>query len=118
MAATPEESVRQGLIQKMIGELGFPKGLISVEKKIGNRRFDLVCYTKSTSPLLLVECKAGELNEAAENQALGYNATVKAPFICLASPTAIKTLWQERGRIVSVPFLPTYDELYEFSRRI
>lgn len=117
VAITPEEEVRQSLIQKMVSELGYPKGLISVEKKIGDRRFDLVCYSKSAQPLLLVECKAGELNEAAENQAIGYNATVKAPFICLACPTAIKTFWQEQGRIASIPFLPTYAELYEFSRR-
>jgi hypothetical protein len=118
VADTPEERVRQNLIQKMIGELGYPKGLISVEKKIGERRYDLVCYTKSMQPLLLVECKAEKIDEAAENQAVGYNASLKAPFICLASPTEIKTLWQEREKIGSVPFLPTYSELYDFSRRI
>jgi hypothetical protein len=118
VAATPEEAVRQGLLQKMIGELGYPKGLISVEKKIGSRRYDIVCYTSAVKPLLLIECKAIALNEAAENQAFGYNDTVRAPFICLASKTVVKTLWQEKGKIVSVPFLPAYAELYEFSRRL
>ena len=114
---TPEEKVRQGLIQVMIGELGFPKGLISVEKKIGERRYDLVCYTKSMSPLLLVECKAGKIDEAAENQVFGYNLLVSAPFLCLTNGTEIKTLWQETDGIKSVPFLPTFAELYDFSRR-
>jgi hypothetical protein len=118
VAATPEEAIRQGLLQKMISEWGYPKGLISVEKKIGSRRYDVVCYTRDVLPLLLIECKAIEINEAAENQAFGYNDAVKAPFICLASQTAIKTLWQEKGKIVSVPFLPKYAELYEFSRRL
>ncbi len=118
MAATPEEVVRQTLVRRMIAEWGYPKGLIAVEKKIGSRRFDLVCYTKESEPLLLVECKAGEIDEAAENQAVGYNAIVKAPFICLACPSGLKTFWQERGGIASVPFLPSYIELYEFSRRI
>lgn len=112
VANTPEEAVRQKLIQKMVAELGYPKGLISVEKKIGKRRYDLVCYTQSMTPLLLVECKAGELNEAAARQAFGYNATVKAPFICLANAIEIKTFWQELDGIKSVPFLPTYAEIY------
>lgn len=115
---TPEEEVRQKLIQKMIVGLGFPRGLLSVEKGIGQRRTDLVCYTKEMCPLLLVECKAKELDEAAIRQAFGYNAAIKAPFICLASPTEIETFWREGERVVSVPFLPVYEELYAFSKRI
>lgn len=113
---TPEEGVRQWLLTKMVCELGFPKGLISVEKKIGNRRYDIVVFTKFLAPLLLVECKADRLN-GAENQAFGYNDSIKAPFICLASSNEIKTQWLEQGRIMSVPFLPMYQELYDISRR-
>jgi hypothetical protein len=102
----------------MIVELGFPKGLISVERKIGSRRFDLVCYSKEMTPLLLVECKAGALDEAAVRQALGYNDVVKAPFISLVNAKEMITLWHEQGRIASVPFLPTFKDLYEISRRL
>lgn len=96
----------------MIDELGFPKGLISVEKGLGGRRTDIVCYTKEMRPLLLIECKAGELGMAAASQAFGYNDTIKAPFICLANSEEIKTFWQEQDQIASVPFLPPYIELY------
>jgi hypothetical protein len=102
----------------MIKELGFPKGLISVERAIGPRRYDLVCFTKEMTPLLLVECKAGALNEIAIRQAMGYNDVLKAPFICLANAKETITLWQEQGNIASVPFLPMFQELYEISRRI
>lgn len=118
IANTPEELVRQSLIRKMIVKLGFPKGLISVERKIGSRRFDLVCYTKEMKTLLLVECKAGAIDEAATRQALGYNDVVKAPFVCLVNPREMITLWHEQGRIASVPFLPTFKDLYEISRRL
>jgi hypothetical protein len=118
VAATPEEIVRQNLIQQMIRELGFPKGLISVEKGLPpfKRRFDLVCYanrTKGLIPLLLAECKAGSIDEAALQQALGYNDSVGAYFICLAGAKEIRTLWRERGEVKSVPFLPTYAQLVE-----
>lgn len=118
VANTPEERVRQALIQRMIAELGFPKGLISVEKGIGTRRYDVVCYTKEMAPLLLVECKAGALDEAAVRQAIGYNDAVKAPFICLANAKEMRTLWHEEGRMASVPFLPLFSELYAISQRL
>lgn len=102
----------------MIVDLGYPKGLIAVEKQIGSRRFDLVCYTQAMLPLLLVECKAEKFGDAAEAQAFGYNATIQAPFICLASLNEVKLLWQEPGKVASVPFLPTYAELYAISQRV
>lgn len=115
---TPEEKVRQWLIQKMVVEWGFPKGLLSVERKVGERRYDLVCYCKGGTPLLLVECKAKEEKSAALRQAFGYNETLKAPFVCVASPAEIHTFWQEEGKVVSVPFLPLYEELYEMAQRL
>lgn len=118
VANTPEEGVRQSLLLKMVKELGFPKGLISVERAIGPRRYDLVCYTKEMAPLLLVECKAGALDEAAIRQAMGYNDVVKAPFICLVNAEEMITLWREQGKVASVPFLPMFQELYEISRRL
>lgn len=118
VAATPEEQVRQALLARMISELGFPKGLISVEKGVGTRRYDIVCYSQEMAPLVLVECKAGQINDAAIRQALGYNHTINAPFICLASPNKTKVFWQEKGKIGSVDFLPMYCELYEISKRL
>lgn len=118
VAATPEEEVRQKLIQKMISELGFPKGLIAVEKDLtgNNRRVDLICYTpveEKLLPLLIVECKAEVIGKDAENQVFGYNSAIGAPFICLASAKEVKTLWREPGKIASVPFLPSYAQLVE-----
>lgn len=123
VAATPEEEVRQKLISKMISELGYPRSLISVEKEIASlpsgglrtgRRIDLICYTPNKEklvPLLIAECKAVHLDEAAERQVFGYNSAIQAPFLCLASQTEIKTLWMSQGKIASVSFLPFYNEL-------
>lgn len=110
MKATPEELVRQKWLFVMTQKLGFPLGLISVERGV-HRRFDLCVYNKNFSPLLLMECKACDLKPIAEAQVMGYNETVQAPFICLANDKQIKTIWYEQTQIVSVPFLPTYDEL-------
>lgn len=111
---TPEEKVRQNLISSMIHDLGFPKHAIAVEKSIGDRRADLICYAsvnRQIAPLLLIECKAEKIDEKAERQLLGYNSLIKAPFWCLAAAGEIKTMWHEQGRLVSVPFLPPYEQL-------
>ena len=116
VASTPEELVRQNLIHQMIGPLGYPRGLISIELEVKetSRRVDLLCYYKAGEemrPLLLIECKAHSLNRDAENQLFGYNATVGAPFICLVSSVETKMLWREKGKTQSIPYLPSYIQL-------
>lgn len=111
IALTPEETVRQKLLHRMLAQLGFPKGLISVEKRVGPRRYDIVCYTASMTPLVLIECKAHKITASTLAQASGYNALIEAPFVCLAGPNEVKTFWNDRGNIVSVPFLPPYDQM-------
>lgn len=120
VAATPEELVRQALLRKMIRDLDYPRGLIAVEKELGvhRRRFDIVCFANGIElfPLLIVECKALDCSEAARQQALGYNASLGAAFICIASKSEIHTLWLNADRIESVPFLPPYRELLEIAK--
>lgn len=119
VAATPEELVRQKLIAQMLGPLGFPRGLLAVEKNLFEkvlRRIDLVCFypvQDLLKPLLLVECKAERLTKEAENQLFGYNAEIRAPFLCLASRKEVKIFWQEKNIVKSAPFLPSYAELVE-----
>ena len=59
---TPEEWVRQHLINYMIHHLAYPKNLLAVEKRITfnglTKRYDIAVYNKYFPPVLLVECKA------------------------------------------------------------
>lgn len=101
----------------MVADCGYPRALISTEGSASqNRRFDILCYLKRGAdlvPLLLIECKAGALTKAAENQLLGYNRFIQAPFICLANGNQIETIWFEGTKRRSVPFLPPYKQLYD-----
>jgi Type I restriction enzyme R protein N terminus (HSDR_N) len=87
---TPEEIVRQQLIQYLIETCHYPKGCISVEKriKIGNRflRYDIVVY-KDIHPWMLIECKAPEIeiNETIFLQSLIYQHTLQAQYIVLCN---------------------------------
>jgi len=124
---TPEEVVRQTLLQLMIKKLGFPLALIAVEKELNqiphllrnraalpDRRVDIICFAKGIHPrfplfpLLLVECKEDRITQAAIEQVVGYNMFVEAPFIALADPTGAALLLPE-GTLQKG--LPSYEML-------
>ncbi len=122
---TPEEKVRQAWIRHMIGPLQYPRGLLSVEKGIetvvqgqkSSRRVDILCFTPGGDgllPLLILECKAENLGLRAEQQVLGYNYFICAPFVAIASQKGAKLFWQEESVMKSVPFLPSYEQLLQW----
>ena len=91
VSLTPEESVRQNIINYLTTEKGYPVTLMSVEmtlKRSGmGKRSDLLVYNSNGQPLMLVECKAPEVaitNKAFEQIAV-YNLTVKAPYLLVTN---------------------------------
>lgn len=88
---TPEEWVRQHVIFFLVDQKRYPPSLISVEKAIRinsvYRRFDLICYSNEVKPLLIVECKAPEVNisESTLDQVLQYNFKAQAPYILITN---------------------------------
>lgn len=118
VVSTPEEQVRQALLRKMVEELHFPRGLLSVERGNRKRRTDIVCYTQKMRPLVLIECKALSIEEEAIQQAFGYNETILAPFVTLAGREETLTFWFEGKTRKSVPFLPVYEELLDAAKRL
>ncbi len=83
---TPEEHVRQYLLQHLIQHMQYPAALIAVEKKImvGNmeKRFDIVVYNREHKPWLLAECKAPEVpvDEKTLHQLLNYNNNLQCTY--------------------------------------
>ncbi len=131
--ATPEEIIRQQLIEKMLGELGYPLSLLSVEKELSllphlilterdaipKRRADVIVYAKGIHPdhalfpLLMIECKALPLTPKFASQVVGYNTVVQAPFLTLANGEQVLTghFDQEAGHYQFDPGLPDYASL-------
>jgi hypothetical protein len=79
VAFTPEEHVRQLLIQHLIQEMKYPPVLMAAERALPfghtRLRFDLVVYDRQQfQPWMLVECKAPteEINESVLQQLLRY----------------------------------------------
>ena len=88
---TPEEWVRQHLIQYLNGEKGFSLNLMAVERNVKvngmNRRYDLVVHDNSGKPLLLAECKAPDIKLAQSTfeQAARYNMTMRVPYLLITN---------------------------------
>lgn len=129
--ATPEERVRQQLLQKMLYELGFPRELLVVEKElkqlphiskkqdIPDRRIDILSFGKNIHPehplfpLLLIECKQGEIEEGAREQLLGYNRFVQAPFFALVNAHKIEFGYFDAAKdgYAYLSYIPPYRDL-------
>lgn len=88
---TAEEWVRQHLVHFLIQEIQVPLAVIAVEKQFflnnTKRRFDVLVYTTDLKPLVMVECKAPEveINQFTVNQALRYNLELKVPYVLLSN---------------------------------
>lgn len=88
---TPEEWVRQNFLKFLKEDKGFPKTLMTVEKKVDinglQQRFDLLVYNRKGNPLMVAEFKAPDIaiNQAVFDQAIRYNNSLKAPYILVSN---------------------------------
>ncbi|MES2703828.1 MAG: type I restriction enzyme HsdR N-terminal domain-containing protein [Bacteroidota bacterium] len=91
LVLTPEEHVRQYVLQYMITVARYPATLLAVEKTIlvGNlsKRFDIVVYDRNHKPWLLAECKAPEVavTEKTLHQLLNYQQKVQCNYWLLTN---------------------------------
>lgn len=97
---TPEEWVRQHCIYHLIEQFKLPVGLIAVEREIQvhglRKRFDIVGFASSGSPLILIECKAPfvELSQETLIQVATYNNKLDSPWMWITN--GIQHAWFER----------------------
>jgi len=88
---TPEEWVRQHVVQYFLKQKNYPKSLINVEKllKINGitKRYDVVVFNTDGSIFILVECKAPEVKVSQANfdQIARYNLTMKAQYLMVTN---------------------------------
>jgi hypothetical protein len=105
---TPEEEVRQRLLSSMLYQLGYPAGLVAVEKSLAavtrlsanlpfsipDRRIDIAVFSPDCAlglqPLLLIECKAFPWRSDVFLQLMGYNRFIGASWIAVACPDRVQ----------------------------
>jgi len=88
---TPEEWVRQHVVQFLLQDKKYPKSHINVEKllKINNltKRYDVVVFKPDGNITLLVECKAPEvkITQSTFDQIARYNMTLNADYLMVTN---------------------------------
>lgn len=108
LVLTPEEWVRQHLLNYLVTEKKFPVSVISIEKELYlndlRKRYDVVVYDNQMQPSLIIECKAPyiALDRAVVSQALHYNLTVKAKFLMISNGMS-DLVFNAENKVVELP---------------
>jgi hypothetical protein len=114
---TPEEWVRQHLINHLVTQKIVPASLISVEKEINlnntRKRYDAVVYNKTMNPVLLIECKAPDvpITETTLEQTLRYNLILGVNYLLMTNGLKQFVIQVENGKAKLISDLPNYNEL-------
>jgi hypothetical protein len=91
VALTPEEWVRQHVVEFLISEKGFPAALmaneITIQRNGMNKRCDTVVYNREGEPLLIAEFKSPEveINQQTFDQIARYNMILKVSYLLISN---------------------------------
>ena len=88
---TPEEWVRQHVVQYLLQDKNYPKSYINVEKLIKindlSKRYDIIVYQPNGAIYLLIECKAPEvtITQQTFDQMARYNLVLNAKYLMVSN---------------------------------
>lgn len=88
---TPEEWVRQHLIEFLVNEKGYPRALIALEYALTynglQKRCDVLVFSSDTRPLLIAECKASTvaISQDVFDQIARYNFVLNVPYLLVTN---------------------------------
>lgn len=111
---TPEEWVRQNILQYIVREKRYPSSLIAVETEIKlndlRKRCDIVVY-RLDKPWMIIECKEMNvpLSLGVLEQVLRYNMELAVEFIAITNGSETR-LWNlENGQATEIDEFPRFD---------
>lgn len=110
---TPEEWVRQNMLQYLTDVMNYPGSMIAIEKEIKlgelKKRFDILVYRTST-PWMLIECKEMNvpLTEATLQQVLRYHTTLQPEFLVITNGNQTIGYTSRLGQLIEIDSLPQY----------
>ncbi|MDP4286142.1 MAG: type I restriction enzyme HsdR N-terminal domain-containing protein [Bacteroidota bacterium] len=91
LVLTPEEWVRQHMIQFIVIKKNYPASLIAIEKEIKlgelKKRCDIVIYDRKSQPWMIIECKEMNivLSEKTMEQILRYHISLPAKYLVITN---------------------------------
>ena len=111
---TPEEWVRQNIIQFLLLKQKYPLPLISVEKEVKladlKKRYDIVVYNRQTQPWMIIECKEMNvtLSKKTMEQILRYHISVPAKYLVVTNGSYCYGFEKTEGVFFEINFFPDF----------
>jgi len=116
---TPEEWVRQNLVQFLVQDRGCPRGLTAIEKRLDFHgkpfRADVVVHDRQGNPVLVAECKEPTvpIDQEVFEQIANYNRVVQAKYLLVTNGLThyCYAIDREKQTYRFLEHLPRYDEM-------
>ncbi|NCI48146.1 type I restriction enzyme HsdR N-terminal domain-containing protein [Sediminibacterium soli] len=115
---TPEEWVRQNILQYLVQTRQYPASLIAIEKEIAlgdlRKRFDILVYHRNT-PWMVIECKemSVPITESVLRQALHYNISLQTKYLVITNGVEVFVFSLKEGKAEMEEEFPGYPEMAE-----
>ena len=111
---TPEEWVRQNVLNYLTIELKYPPSLMAIEKEIRfgelKKRCDIVVYNPTGEAWMIVECKEMNvpLGENVIKQALIYHVSLPVNYLMISNGSYTFCFKKSAGQFVSIEQMPVF----------
>jgi len=113
VALTPEEWVRQNILQYLKQVMHYPASLIAVEKSIQlgelTKRFDILVY-KNEKPWMIIECKEAneKISDKTITQLFQYQQVLEAVFLIASNGHETVGAEIKSGKLHALQNFPEY----------
>jgi hypothetical protein len=111
---TPEEWVRQNILQYLTEIKKYPSTLIAIEKEIYlgelKKRCDIVVYNRNSLPWMIIECKEMnvQINSKVLEQILRYHITLPAKYLVITNGSYCFAFEKKEGQFYETDEFPEY----------
>lgn len=111
---TPEEWVRQNIIQYLLQAMHYPSSLIAIEKELQlgelKKRFDILVYDKNHLPWMMIECKSMDvpLDDRVLSQVLRYHIAIPVPYLVITNGSYCAAFEKVNGSLSQLEQFPGY----------
>jgi hypothetical protein len=113
---SPEEWVRQNILQFLLVTKNYPASLIAVEKEIKlgelKKRSDIVVYNREAHPWMIIECKEMNvpLSQKTMDQILRYHITLPAKYLIVTNGIYSFGFVKKEGKFIEINVFPDYEK--------
>ena len=115
LTLSPEEWVRQNILQYLLLTKNYPASLIAVEKEIKlgelKKRCDIVVYNRHANPWIIIECKEMNvsLSEKTMEQILRYHITLPAKYLVITNGKYSFGFIKKDGQFTEIDVFPDFE---------